>query len=661
MPSPIPVTRFLPRDLSPSIDLRPCSSPLELSHLKRSCSTRSAGPRLPPRLAWCSIDWDQVRLLEPVGSGGFGSVYRATYRGQTVAVKKVKRCSKNRLASRQSFWAEMNAARLRHPHLVQVLAASASCPGDPGSPGTIIMEYAGTTTLHSRLYSRGLPLGRDSCVRYAQHVASGLSFLHRGGVVHLDLKPANVLLAPGDMCKIGDFGCSHRLTDGEGGGDCIRHLGGTYTHRAPELLRGEPVTIKADIFSFGITLWQMVTREMPYTGDRHSVLYAVVAYDLRPSMGQVFMCTEEGQAVKDVVSNCWAARPGDRPSAEEILARLEVMQGGRSEQGLGPGDGSTVNSVQGLDTRDPMEGCALSLLQGLDHNDHGNGSATNSLHGDTLEGCALDHRDHVRLAKMSVQGLDHRDQGPAKMSVQGLDHRDQGPAQMSVQGLDHRDQGPAQMSVQGLDHRDQGPAQMSVQGLDHRDQGPAQMSVQGLDHMDQGPAQMSVQGLDHRDQGPAKMSVQGLDHRDQGPAQMSVQGLDHRDQGPAQMSVQGLDHRDQGPAQMSVQGLDHRDQGPAQMSVQGLDHRDQGPASNSMLGLDHSDDMEGSSVYNSYSVQALDHRHKEHDVDYEDSASDSLDSSLEDAAEPTESAQNPPNSIPFLQKFTCLQSISSRS
>ncbi|KAM9308375.1 proto-oncogene serine/threonine-protein kinase mos [Gastrophryne carolinensis] len=338
MPSPIPVERFLPRDLSPSIDLRPCSSPLELSKPGGGEPRRPAASRLPPRLAWCRIDWEQVRLLEPLGSGGFGSVYRATYRGQTVALKKVKRCCKNRLASRQSFWAELNAARLRHPHVVRVLAASAFCPGDPGSPGTIIMEYAGNGSLHRRIYGRGPPLGTTCCLRYSGHIAEGLRFLHRGGVVHLDLKPANVLLAPGDICKIGDFGCSQLLRDGEDGGSTqLRHLGGTYTHRAPELLRGEPVTFKADIYSFAITLWQMVTRELPYTGDRQCILYAVVAHGLRPNIGQLFSCTEEGRMAKPVVESCWAARPDDRPSTEELLDTIVQLQDSCPEHSTAPG------------------------------------------------------------------------------------------------------------------------------------------------------------------------------------------------------------------------------------------------------------------------------------------------------------------------------------
>ncbi|XP_077127829.1 proto-oncogene serine/threonine-protein kinase mos [Ranitomeya variabilis] len=366
MPSPIPVERFLPRDLSPSIDLRPCSSPLELSRSKPRAFLPAAGSRrlgvLPPRLAWCSIDWEQVRVLEPLGSGGFGSVYRATYCGQTVALKKVKRCSKNRLASRQSFWGELNAACLRHPHVVRIVAASACCPGEPGSPGTIIMEYAGSSTLHQRIYGRGPPLGKELCVRYARHIADGLGFLHREKVVHLDLKPANVLLAPGDLCKIGDFGCSQRLRDGEED-PCstqLRHLGGTYTHRAPELLRGDPVTVKADMYSYAVTVWQMVTRELPYTGDRQCVLYAVVAYDLRPEIGQVFRATEAGRALGGIIQSCWVPRPEERPSAEAVLHSLQPEDHSSTSSVLPLGrDCSSTSSVLPLD-------CSASSVLPLD-------------------------------------------------------------------------------------------------------------------------------------------------------------------------------------------------------------------------------------------------------------------------------------------------------
>uniref|UniRef100_A0A3B3DDT5 non-specific serine/threonine protein kinase n=1 Tax=Oryzias melastigma TaxID=30732 RepID=A0A3B3DDT5_ORYME len=188
-----------------------------------------------------------LRPVEAVGSGGFGSVFRAEYLGKTVALKRVKKSSKNRLASRQSFWAELNVAHLHHNNIVRVIAASTSAPG--GSE----------------------PLREERCLRYSADIARGLRYLHAHSLVHLDIKPANVLVSSEEVCKIADFGCSVKLDRARE--TCADHphvslVGGTYTHRAPELLKGEAVSPKADIFSFGITLWQLLTREPPYAGER---------------------------------------------------------------------------------------------------------------------------------------------------------------------------------------------------------------------------------------------------------------------------------------------------------------------------------------------------------------------------------------------------------
>lgn len=345
MPSPVPVTRLLPRGIYPSADFGVCSSPLA-ARLSLHGSTlqvpaQSFHGKVSNRLWSSVIHWKELTCVQPVGSGGFGSVYRAEYLGETVALKKVKKCAKNKLASRHSFWAELNAAHLRHANVVRVIAATAHVPaelGEEGAAGAILMEYADGRNLRQVIYEGAgeeeeelEPLAEGRWLGFARDVARGLQFLHAHGVVHLDVKPANVLVSAGDVCKIADFGCSVRL---EGGCDevsavspLLSHVGGTYTHRAPELLKGQGVTPKADVYSFGITMWQMITREEPYAGDRQHVMYAVVAHDLRPCVrGHPAFDTEQGRHWRSLLSRCWSGDCRCRPTAQELLPQLELQK-----------------------------------------------------------------------------------------------------------------------------------------------------------------------------------------------------------------------------------------------------------------------------------------------------------------------------------------------
>ncbi|XP_007531588.1 proto-oncogene serine/threonine-protein kinase mos [Erinaceus europaeus] len=348
MPSPLPRRSYLPGEFSPSVDSRPCSSPSELPGKSGKLwpnGTPPRAPRLPRRLAWCCIDWEHVCFLHRLGVGGFGSVYKATYHGIPVAIKQVNKYTKNRVASQRSFWAELNVARLRHDNVVRVVAASTRTPAGLNSLGTIIMEFVGNVTLHQVIYgaascpeqeekeeegkprgSAGEQLSWGKCLKYSLDVVNGLLFLHSQSIVHLDLKPANILISKQDVCKISDFGCSEKL---EGQPSCqtpLCHLGGTYTHRAPELLKGEALTPKADIYSFAITLWQMATKEVPYTGDREYVLYAVVACNLRPVLSAAVFTTILGKKLQRIIQCCWRANALQRPSADLLLTDLNSLK-----------------------------------------------------------------------------------------------------------------------------------------------------------------------------------------------------------------------------------------------------------------------------------------------------------------------------------------------
>ncbi|XP_034145317.1 proto-oncogene serine/threonine-protein kinase mos [Esox lucius] len=335
MPSPIPPTRLLAKDIYPSLDFGACSSPLvkySNDSTLRVPTQRFHG-KVATRLWSSTIHWKKLQSMQPIGSGGFGSVYKGVYFDEIVAVKKVKKCVKNKLASRQSFWAELNAAHLRHTNVVRIIAATTCIPdnlenGD--NIGTIVMEYAGERNLHQVIYDCAEALEVNRWTKFAKEIAHGLQFLHSHGIVHLDIKPANVLVSREDVCKIVDFGCSQKL---ELGSDLssltpqMSHGGGTYTHRAPELLKGEDVSPKSDIYSFGITLWQLITREQPYTGDRQYVLYAVVAYDLRPSVtGDAFFKLLQGKVCLSMLSKCWSSEPSLRPSADDVHTDLDKIR-----------------------------------------------------------------------------------------------------------------------------------------------------------------------------------------------------------------------------------------------------------------------------------------------------------------------------------------------
>ncbi|XP_062873202.1 proto-oncogene serine/threonine-protein kinase mos [Trichomycterus rosablanca] len=325
MPSPIPVTRLLPTDFGLLVGV--CSSPLtkHTGALTLRVPNRTVPTKLASRLWSSVIYWRELRDLEPIGSGGFGLVFKGSYLGETVAVKRVK-CAKNKLASRQSFWAELNAAHLRHPNLVRVIAASTQANGDDvmgesgdSVIGTIVMEFAGEMNLQQVIYSPAEPLRPES---YATDIVRALQHLHSQGIVHLDLKPANVILTRNGVCKLADFGCSVKV-ETQHASVCRSEIGGTYTHRAPELLKGHEVTPSVDVYSFGITLWQMFTREPPYEGDRQHIIYAVVAYELRPDLNKdVFSPTGPGCVFKELIGRCWSAEPSNRPTAEQLLTEL---------------------------------------------------------------------------------------------------------------------------------------------------------------------------------------------------------------------------------------------------------------------------------------------------------------------------------------------------
>ena len=156
-------------------------------------------------------------------------------------------------------------------------------------------------------------------------IASGLDYLHTQGVIHLDIKPANVFITDNGRCKLGDFGCSQRISQANIETPRRRNkrgLAGTVAYRAPELLRGKTATTKADVYSVGVTLWQMLVRETPYEGqDHHVVVFGVVAKKQRPRFPDDLPKTSEWY--QNLCVSCWACNPENRPDADYISKLLQ--------------------------------------------------------------------------------------------------------------------------------------------------------------------------------------------------------------------------------------------------------------------------------------------------------------------------------------------------
>ncbi|XP_069128226.1 serine/threonine-protein kinase mos-like [Argopecten irradians] len=286
----------------------------------------------------CSEDDDDSVFIKEdfkfgklLGAGGFGSVYKANGKAghDSIAIKVLKRpaMSKNADALFESFKAELRCMQLSHPNVVQSLGATPVTSFEEGA--WVVMEYAGDRTLQTVINETPIVITIEMRLKYSMQIAQGLKYLHDNNVVHLDIKPANILISPDGVCKIGDLGCSQILEAETGKASPTQRssLTGTFAYRAPELLCGDAPTRKADIYSFGVTMWQMLSRENPYGNEnQHVVIFGVVAYGHRPTHPNMEDPSSFELCYRDLYTQCWDAVPENRPSVNELVKVLDVWK-----------------------------------------------------------------------------------------------------------------------------------------------------------------------------------------------------------------------------------------------------------------------------------------------------------------------------------------------
>jgi len=272
------------------------------------------------------------RLIQQIGAGGMGRVFVAEHirLGRKVAVKILRPEYSGNQEAVKRFFAEARAVnRINHENIIEI---SDFIEGDSG-PSFYIMELLEGVDLRGLgAGAVGLPLGR--AVRIAIQVVSALGAAHEGGIIHRDLKPENIFLVERrgrkDFVKVLDFGVAklaNAKLDEAGSFKSIDGVVvGTPEYMAPEQALGEVVDFRADIYSFGVILFEMITGRPPFKAEsaREHMAKHIMATPPRPARWRVQ--AREVPALEELILECLAKKPEDRPQRmKDIERRLQKI------------------------------------------------------------------------------------------------------------------------------------------------------------------------------------------------------------------------------------------------------------------------------------------------------------------------------------------------
>jgi serine/threonine-protein kinase len=261
-------------------------------------------------------------LEEKIGAGGYSEVWRGTdaLLARQVAIKLLHLGYAQHAEALARFRAEaQHAGALAHENIARVYDYGEP---DPPQPPFLVMELIDGPSLAGAL--AGGPLDPARTMDIVAQAASGLHAAHLAGLVHRDVKPGNLLLAPGGIVKITDFGIAHAADSAPmtGTGQLI----GTPGYLAPERAMGVQATAASDLYSLGIVAYECLSGEPPFTGLALAVALAHQERPLPPLPAQV--SAEVAALVLELTAKDPAARPH---SAGEVAVRARELAGRRSE------------------------------------------------------------------------------------------------------------------------------------------------------------------------------------------------------------------------------------------------------------------------------------------------------------------------------------------
>jgi Tol biopolymer transport system component/predicted Ser/Thr protein kinase len=282
-------------------------------------------------------------IIEPLGAGGMGEVYRArdTRLDRTVAIKVLPGHLSGNEELRQRFDREARAiSQLSHPHVCALYDV-----GHQDGVDYLVMEYLEGETLAERLVKGPLPT--EQVLRFGIQIADALDKAHHLGIVHRDLKPGNVMLTKSGV-KLLDFGLAKLRattpgnvfsavsvlpTQADASLTAQGTILGTFQYMAPEQLEGKDADARSDIFALGALLYEMATGQKPFQGKSQASLIAAILDRTPPPISTVQPMTPP--ALDRVVTTCLEKDPEDRwQTAHDVMLELKWVAEGGSQAGL---------------------------------------------------------------------------------------------------------------------------------------------------------------------------------------------------------------------------------------------------------------------------------------------------------------------------------------
>lgn len=261
----------------------------------------------------------RYELLELIGGGGMADVYKAHDKllDRPVAVKILHAQFSNDADFIDKFHREaQGAARLAHPNIVNIYDV-----GEEAGSHYIVMEYVPGDTLKTRIQQEG-HLSVEESLQIAKDIASALEQAHRNNLVHCDIKPHNILMMPDGHIKVADFGIARAVT-----ASTMTYSGsviGSVHYFSPEQAKGSMITPKSDIYSLGVVMYEMLTGQLPFTGEtsvgiaiKHLQEEAPTVRQADPSIPPV---------VEAIVSKAMGKVAEERPSATEMIRDIEQAE-----------------------------------------------------------------------------------------------------------------------------------------------------------------------------------------------------------------------------------------------------------------------------------------------------------------------------------------------